>query len=149
MHNSQYKPKKHYYPKQKYKVREDRHTSSMLTVHMVLTPKFRASILKGEIAVECERQIRWTCKCLDVKILEMAVSEDHVHLFLQYPPKLSPSTLTEKIKANSSRQLRKQFPQLVRWNKNGLWTTGCFHGSVGQGFDVVERYIARQRQYQG
>ena len=145
----QYQPKKHYYPKQKYKVREDRHTSSMLTVHMVLTPKFRASVLKGEIAVECERQIRWTCKCLDVKILEMAVSQDHVHLFLQYPPKLSPSTLTEKIKANSSRQLRKQFPQLVRWSKNGLWTTGCFHGSVGQGFDVVERYIARQRQYVG
>ncbi len=143
----QYQPKKHYYPKQKYKVREDRHSSSLLTDHIVLIPKFRASILTGAVAAECERQIRWTCKCLDVKILEMAVSEDHVHLFLQYPPKLSVSTITGKIKANSSRQLRKKYPHLICWNKNGLWTTGCFHGSVGQGFDVVERYIARQKHY--
>ena len=121
----------------------------MLTAHMVLTPKFRSRVLIDEIAVECERQIRWTCKCLDVDILEMAVSEDHVHLFIQYPPKLSPSTITEKIKANSSRQLRKQFPNLIVWNKSGLWTTGSYHASVGQGFDVVERYIARQRQYRG
>ena len=149
MQTSQYKPKKHYYPRPKYKVREDRHSSSMLTNHMVLTPKFRSSILKDEVAEECERQIRWTCKCLDVEILEMAVSQDHVHLFLQYPPKLSLSTITEKIKANSSRQLRQKYPHLIRWNKNGLWTTGCFHASVGQGFEVVERYIARQRQYPG
>ena len=86
---------------------------------------------------------------MDVKILEMAVAEDHVHLFLQYPPKLSPSKITEKIKSNSARQLRTQFPHLVRWNKNALWAPGCFHGSVGQGFDVVEKYIAGQKRYHG
>ena len=86
---------------------------------------------------------------MDVKILEMAVAEDHVHLFLQYPPKLSPSKITETIKSNTSRQLRLKFPHLVRWNKNALWATGCFHGSVGQGFDVVEKYIAGQRRYRG
>jgi len=145
----QHKPKKHYYPRPKYKARVDRHTSSLLTDHLVITPKFRGRVLKGGVAIECERQIRWTCKCLDVKILEMAVSEDHVHLFLQYPPKLSPSRITEKIKSNSSRELRKQFPHLVSWNKDALWASGCFHGSVGQGFDVVEKYIAGQKAYRG
>ena len=149
MQTSHHKPKNRYYPRPKYEAREDRHTSSLLTNHMVLIPKYRDSILTGAVAIECERQIRWTCKCLDVDIIEMAVAEDHVHLFLQYPPKLSVSTITGKIKANSSRQLRKKYPQLVSWNKSGLWTTGCFHGSVGQGFDVVERYIARQRQFRG
>ncbi len=136
-------------PKARASVRTDRHTSSLLTVHMVITPKYRASILQGEVAIECERQIKWICKTLDVDIIEMAVAEDHVHLFLQYPPKMSPSKITEKIKSNSARQLRAQFPHLVRWNKNALWAPGCFHGSVGQGFDVVEKYIARQRQYRG
>ena len=149
MKTSRYNPKNTYRPKPRYKARVDRHTSSLLTDHMVITPKFRVKVLKGEIALECERQIRWTCKCLDVDILEMAVAEDHVHMFFQYPPKLSVSTITEKIKGNSSRQLRAQFPHLIRWSKNGLWASGCFHSSVGQGFDVVEKYIAGQRQYRG
>ena len=80
-----------------YAQRTDRHTSSLLADHMVITPKYRARILKGDVADECERQIRWTCKMLDIDIIEMAVAEDHVHLFLQYPPKLSPSKITEKI----------------------------------------------------
>ena len=130
-----------------YAQRTDRHTSSLLADHMVITPKYRARILKGDVADECERQIRWTCKMLDIDIIEMAVAEDHVHLFLQYPPKLSPSKIAEKIKSNSSRELRKRFPHLVRWNRSGLWAPGCFHGSVGQGFDVVEKYIAGQKRF--
>jgi putative transposase len=73
----------------------------------------------------------------------------HVHLFVQYPPELSPSTVVERIKSNTSRDLRLKYPHLVKWNKDGFWATGCFHGSVGQGFDVVERYIKGQRQFRG
>ena len=131
----------------KYRPRLDRHTSSLLTDHIVITPKYRGRILKGEVAIECERQIRWTCKQLEVKIIEMAVAEDHVHLFLQYPPRLSPSKIIEKIKSNSSRKLRETFPHLVSWCPKALWAPGGFHGSVGQGFDVVERYITGQKQY--
>lgn len=121
----------------------------MLACHIVLTPKYRGKILKGGVAIDCEREIRWTCKTLDVKILEMAVAEDHVHLFLQFPPKLAPSKMVEKLKSNSSRQLRKKYPHLVKWCPKALWAPGCFHGSVGQGFDVVEKYIAGQKAYRG
>ncbi|MBA3046622.1 MAG: IS200/IS605 family transposase [Euryarchaeota archaeon] len=98
------------------------------------------------VAIDCEREIRWTCKCLDVDIIEMAVAEDHVHLFLQYPPTLAPSRIMEAVKSNSSRHLRERYPQLVKWCKSALWAPGGFHGSVGQGFDVVERYIAGQKR---
>ena len=136
-------------PSRKPEPRHDRHTSSLLTAHMVITPKFRAKIFQGEVAEDCEKQIRWTCKLMDVDIIEMAVAEDHVHLFLQYPPSLSPSKVIEKIKSNSSRELRLNFPHLRQWNRKALWAPGCFHGSVGQGFDVVERYIAGQRRFRG
>jgi len=26
-----------------------------------------------------------------------------------------------------------------------LWSPGCYHGSVGQGWEVVERYISSQK----
>ena len=117
----------------------------MLTDHIVITPKFRGSVLAGKVGIECERQIKWICKTLDVKILEMAVSPDHVHLFVQYPPRLAPSKIVEGIKCQSSRELRRKFPHLKNFHKTALWAPGCYHGSVGQGFDVVEKYIKIQR----
>ncbi len=131
----------------KINTRTDRHTSSLLALHLVLTPKFRAKVLVGGVAIDCEKEIRWTCKCLDVDIIEMAVAEDHVHLFLQYPPSLAPSRIMEAVKSNSSRHLRERHPHLVKWCRTALWAPGGFHGSVGQGFDVVERYIAGQQSY--
>lgn len=122
-----------------------RHTVTMLTDHLVFTPKFRHKVLVGEVASECERLIKRICADLEVEILKMAVSEDHVHLFLRYSPELSASVLAERIKSRSSRALREKFPHLVKWCKTALWAPGCYHGSVGQGFDVVEKYIASQR----
>ncbi len=124
-----------------------RHTSSMLTDHIVFTPKFRARVLVGSVAKDCERLIKRVCYNMDVEVLQMAVAEDHVHLFVQYPPDLSPSTVVERIKSNTSRDLRLKYSHLVKWNKNGFWASGCYHGSVGQGFDVVERYILGQRHF--
>ena len=131
----------------RYKPRKDRHTSSLLTDHIVITPKYRAKVLKGGVAADCERIIRDTCWNMDVDVLEMAVAEDHVHLFVQYPPHLAPSKMVERIKSNSSRQLRERYPLLVSWNRKALWAPGCYHSSVGNGFEVVERYIQRQKYF--
>ena len=42
------------------------------------------------------------------------------------------------------RELRKAFPHLKEWCAKGLWAPSCFHGSVGHGWEVVERYIQNQ-----
>ncbi|MDD4308167.1 MAG: IS200/IS605 family transposase [Thermoplasmata archaeon] len=131
----------------KAKQKGGRHTSSVLTDHLVYTTKFRAKVLVGKIAKDCDTMIRKTCKNMDVDVLELAVAEDHVHLFVQYPPEISPSRISEKVKSNSSRELREKYPQLVKWCKTGLWAPGCFHGSVGHGFDVVEQYIKGQQSF--
>ena len=121
----------------------------MLTDHMVFTTKFRGKVLVGKVAEDCDAIIRKTCKNIDVEILELAVAEDHVHLFVQYSPELSPSKMAEKVKSNSSRELRATHPELVKWCKTGLWAPGCFHGSVGHGFDVVEQYLKGQQSFRG
>lgn len=126
-----------------------RHTSSLLTDHLVFTPKFRARVLAGAVARDCDRIIRQTCLRMGVRVLGLAVGEDHVHLFVQYPPDLSPSRMAERVKCNTSRELRERHPGLVKWNKHGLWAPGCFHGSVGHGFDVVEQYIKSQQGFRG
>ena len=131
----------------KYSERRSRHTITMLTDHMVFVPKFRGKVLTGPVALECDRLIRECCRRAGVDVLDLAVNVDHVHLFIRYPPELSASKLAEKIKSNTSRELRLKFPELVAWCKDALWAPGCYHGSVGQGFDVVEHYISSQRSF--
>ncbi len=35
---------------------------------------------------------------------------------------------------------------LKEWYGDHLWSPGCYHGSVGQGWDVVEKYISSQNR---
>ena len=67
----------------------------------------------------------------------MAVNVDHVHLFIEYPPKYSVSFIAKKLKGGSSRILRQNFPHLKEWCKDHLCAPGCYHGSVCHGWEVV------------
>jgi len=125
--------------------RHDRHTKSMLAEHMVFTPKYRGKVLVGDIAGECDKVIREICKELDVEVLDLAVAPDHVHLLIQYPPKLSVSEIAKKVKGGSSKRLRSKFPELKEWCEKGLWTRSAYHGSVGVETNKVSRYIEFQK----
>ena len=74
----------------------------------------------------------------------VGVSSDHIHLFIQYPPKYSVSFIAKRLKGMTSRILRQEFPELKKWCKKSLWAPSCYHGSVGHGWDVVEKYITGQ-----
>ena len=105
--------------------------------------------MEGEVVEATEEIIRKTCKELDIEIIDMAVNVDHVHLFIKYPPKYSVSYIAKHIKGVSSRELRERYPHLREWCPDHLWAPSCFHGSVGQGWEVVEKYIAGQKKYKG
>ncbi len=49
-------------------------------------------------------------------------------------------------KGVSSRVLRQEFPELQKKIRKHLWAPSNYHGSVGQGFEVVENYIKSQRR---
>jgi len=72
------------------------------------------------------------------------VSGDHIHLFIQYPPKYSVSFIAKRLKGRTSRILRQEFPELKKWCEKSLWAPSCYHESVGHGWEIVEKYIAVQ-----
>ena len=135
--------------KYSYRTRHDRHSVSVLTDHLVFCTKYRLPLLRPEIAIRCEEIIRAIAKDLDVRIYEIAVNEEHVHIFFVYPPKLSASYIAERFKGISSRILRKEFPELKRKVSKHLWAPSNYHGSVGQGFEVVENYVKHQKDRHG
>jgi putative transposase len=82
------------------------------------------------------------------EVIDMAVNPDHVHLFIKYPSKYSVSYISKIIKGRSSRVLRGEFPHLKEWCGDHLWAPSCYHGSVGAGWDVVEKYILAHNKYE-
>ena len=72
------------------------------------------------------------CDGEDVRILPGAVSKDHVHMHIEYPPSKSISDLVKRLKGRTSRLLQQEFPELQKryWGKHfwaigyGAWSTG-------------------------
>ena len=129
-------------------LRHDRHTVSLLTDHMVFSPKYRGKILVGDVALALDGIIRKTCKGLNIEIIDMAVNVDHVHLFVKYPPKYSVSYISKRIKGRSEREL----PEGISTPQGngasiGPWAASGFHGSgLVMGGGLRERYIQNQEK---
>jgi putative transposase len=54
----------------------------------------------------------------------------------------------KRLKGRTSRILRKEFPHLKEFCDEHLWAPSCYHGSVGNGWEVVEKYISGQDTHQ-
>ncbi len=56
--------------------------------------------------------------------------------------------IAKRIKGSTSRILRKEFPHLREGCGEHFWAPSCFHGSVGNEWDVVQKYISEQDTYE-
>ena len=77
----------------------------------------------------------------------MEVLEDHVHVFLEAPPRYSLAQVVQTMKSISAREAFKQFPKLRKQLWAGeLWSDGYFVRSVGDKVttDIIRRYIEHQ-----
>jgi putative transposase len=125
-------------------LKHNRHSASMLAEHLVFCPKYRGAILKQDVREYVRKVISDICGEMGLEIISLAVGMDHVHIFYRYSPRYSVSEIAQRIKGKSSKLIRERFPELKEWCEGSLWAPGCFHGSVGHGSDVVERYIKSQ-----
>lgn len=91
------------------------------------------------------------CEQFEAKLIEFDGEHDHVHLLVNYPPKVAISKLVNSLKGVSSRSLRKQFKQHIEkyyW-KGVLWSPSYFAGSCGGApIDIVRKYIENQKSPQ-
>ena len=130
------------------KSRSGSHTKTRLTVHVVWVTKYRYKVLKGEIQKRVRELIRQDCETLEIEILKGVVSKDHIHLHMEYAPKLSIGLILKQLKGRSSRLLQKEFPSLKKryWGCH-LWATGYGAWSSGNITDeMVQDYLEHHRR---
>jgi putative transposase len=119
------------------------HTVTRLSVHLVWVTKYRYPILTGDIRKRIREIIVQICDAEDVHILSGVVSKDHIHLHIEYPPKLSLSDFVQSCKGRSSRLIQKEFPTLgKRYWGNHFWAVGYAAFSTGNITDaMIEEYL--------
>lgn len=112
--------------------RQNSHSISLLSVHIVWITKYRYHVLKGDVQKRCRDLIIQVCNSENVKILKGVVSKDHVHIHVEYPPSISISVLVKKLKGRTSHHIQMEFPELRKryWGQHfwaigyGAWSTG-------------------------
>lgn len=116
-------------------------------VHLVFVTKYRRDVLHSEALDRLRDIFAEVCLDFESTLLEMDGEDDHVHMLVAYPPKVSVSKLVNSLKGVSSRMLRKQCPDLAsRYRKGVLWSPSYFAGSCGGApIEIVKRYIERQQ----
>jgi putative transposase len=123
------------------------HTKHRLQYHVVWIPKYRKRVLRGKIVIRLKKLMYEACRMNRWWISEMAIADDHVHIIIQLPPRVSVAEAVQMIKGGTSRVLRKEFPEMDEflWGES-FWADGYFAESVGQvNEEVVMKYIRQQR----
>ena len=122
------------------------HSYGQNCFHLILSPKYRISMFKpDDIRRVCEGSLRMIAVDNGYIIHELKVMNDHVHLFLEIPPRVSVSEACQMLKGVSSRMLRRNFPWLRKFSC--LWSNGKFYRSVGNvTSDVIEHYISKSQR---
>lgn len=128
-------------------IRTGRHCIFNLHVHLVFVTKYRKKVFDGDAIDILRRLFASVCTDFDAQLIEMDGEDDHVHLLVEYPPKVAVSGLVNSLKGVSSRMLRKERPDIAnRYWKNVLWTPSYFAASCGGApISIVRQYIEQQK----
>jgi len=100
-------------------------------VHLVFVTKYRRGMFTKEILTDLHEVFRSVCTDFESELVEFDGEDDHVHLLVNYPPKVAVSTLVNSLKGVSSRMIRqKKYPTIANklWG-NALWSPSYFAGS--------------------
>ena len=119
------------------------HTKYYHRYHLVWATKYRYKVLHGALRERLRTIIRQTCDELDVHIVRGVLAQDHIHMFVSIPPKLSLAQVVQRIKGRSSRRLQLEFPHLRKryWGKR-FWARGYFSTTSGNVTDkTIIRYL--------
>jgi len=122
-----------------------RHAKYLCNYHFVWIPKYRRKVLTGEIAEYTKEVLRTIAEELGCEVLALEVMPDHIHLFVNCPPRYAPSYLANYFKGKSARLILKKFQELKKSTNGKLWTRSYFVSTSGNvSSETIKKYIEEQ-----
>lgn len=128
-------------------LRRGRHVIFLLHAHLVFVPRYRRKVFDLDALDRLRATFAAVCEDFGANLSEFNGESDHVHLLVNYPPKVAVSGLVNSLKGVSARRLRQDRPDIAkRYWSGGLWSASYFAASCGGApIDVLRQYIEQQR----
>ncbi|WP_194847646.1 IS200/IS605 family transposase, partial [Candidatus Neptunochlamydia vexilliferae] len=121
----------------------------LLHTHLVFVTKYRKRVFTKRVLKELREIFQKVCQDFQAELIEFEGEYDHVHLLINYPPKVAISNLVNSLKGVSSRLIRKKgYPSVQKalWGNN-FWSPSYFAGSCGGApISIIRQYIENQQK---
>ena len=120
----------------------------LMHVHLVFVTKYRKNVFTKAILSDLRKIFQSVCKDFEAVLVEFDGENDHVHLLVNYPPKVSVTRLVNSLKGVSSRMIRKKNYPILRkcLFGNALWSPSYFASSCGGApISIIRQYIEQQK----
>ncbi len=124
-----------------------------LNYHLIWCTKYRNKVLSGQVAEDLKTILHTIAVENGYSITHIEVGlDDHIHLLVSAPPKISVSVIAKQLKGTSSLRLFNLHPSLAKhyWkpkDKRSLWSPSYYAESIGAvNEQAVAKYIDDQRK---
>ena len=125
------------------------HTVYETKYHLVWAPKYRKWILRSDIQKSVEELFYEIAENHEIEIDTLEIAEDHVHLFVSFPPRMSISNVVGKLKSISASEIFRRHPEVKRelWGGH-FWQVGYFVRTSGDQVttEMIRNYIEYHRK---
>jgi REP-associated tyrosine transposase len=125
-------------------IRRTSHAVYNTRYHLIWAPKYRKWILRGDLREFVEIVFKEIALANEFEIEAMEIAEDHVHIFLGFPPRYSISQVVQRFKGRSVRKIFQVFPDVKKELWGGeFWEDGNFARTLGDKAtkDLIKNYI--------
>lgn len=125
------------------------HYKGCLKIHLIFVTKYRKKIINNEIRSSIKNIFIDISKNNNFKIEEIETDLDHIHLLIEYEPKISVLQIVRKLKQESTICLWQKYSDILikhYWKRKIFWSSGYFATSIGIGasYETIQNYIRSQ-----
>ena len=113
--------------------------------HIVWCPKYKRKVLINGVDERLKSILYEVAENTNSEIIDLEIKDDYVHILISVDPQVGVNTVVKRMKGNSSRILREEFP----WLKSripSLWTNNYFVCTVGGAtVEIIQQFIENQK----
>lgn len=125
------------------------HSKRLLMAHLIFVCKYRKKLLI-QYGDQIKKILEDATKEKDIKIIEMEIDKNHIHLLIRFNPTQSILEIVRFLKQVSTYRIWRQNNNDVNlskqfWREKTFWSDGYFASTIGNvSKETIEKYIQSQ-----
>ena len=127
--------------------RKSTHAIYNTQYHIVWTPRYRRKLLKKGAKEYLEKLFKNMERLdEDIEVRRVNVQEDHIHIVMVIPPRVSVASVIKYMKSLSGKKLKEKFEFMknAMYGRGGIWSRGYCVSTIGLNEKAIMDYVEYQ-----